>query len=63
MGDWYELKVLGDVFYIEYSNEQTKWQSTVRELTEKEIAELDIFEGKQSEERRNFMKSLLLNKS
>ena len=59
MGDWYEVKELAGVFYIEYCNENTGWNTIALELTDRQCLEVEAFTEKQAENRSEFLKGVI----
>lgn len=55
MGDFYEVVELGGDFYLQYQNEKTGWNVTVKKLDAKQVVKLEAFEEQQQEARFAFM--------
>ena len=59
MGDWYELKELTGTWYIEYQSVATGWNPTAVELTYEQAKEVEEFENKQAQSKRDFLKAII----
>ncbi len=59
MGDWYELKELAGTWYIEYQSEATEWNPIAIELTHEQAKEVEEFESKQAQDKRDFLKAII----
>lgn len=59
MGDYYELKTLAGVSYIEYSNEKTGWNEIAVQLTDEQLEQAQAFHDVQMSRERNFYINML----
>ena len=59
MGDWYEVKELAGVYYIEYQSEASGWNPIAVELTNEQAFQVEEFIDKQANEKHEFMKALI----
>lgn len=59
MGDWYELKWLAGVSYLEYQNEKSGWRTIAVELTEEQSKAVDKHNEALIEMQNRFYKKIL----
>ena len=58
MGDWYEIKELLMVHYIEYQNAQSGWNPAIVKLTDEQVERYSEFMEQQQIDRDKFLKSM-----
>jgi len=59
MGDWYEIKELAGVYYIDYQNDNTGWNNIAIQLTDSQAIEVEAFVEKQLEDKHEFLKAFV----
>ncbi len=59
MGDWYEIKELAGVYYIDYQNDNTDWNNIAIQLTDSQSIEVEAFVEKQLEDKHEFLKAFI----
>lgn len=59
MGDWYEIKFLGDKAYLEACSEQTGWQTQVTELTDVQVEVAEQLSFQHSQEMKALLKGFV----
>jgi hypothetical protein len=61
MGDWYEIKELAGVYYIEYQNADSEWQPVAVKLTDSQVLKAEAFEEMQAQQKHEFYKLMAVN--
>lgn len=59
MGDFYELRELAGVYYLEYQNENSGWNSIAVELEPEQYFQISEFTSKQEKEKQDFLANFL----
>jgi hypothetical protein len=59
MDDWYELKDLAGVNYIEYQNENSEWMPVAAKLTIVQSKVIEAFLNAQHEQLRKLLKAFV----
>ena len=59
MGDWYEVRMFKDTYYLEFCSEQTEWKSDAVELSNEDLKKIEDFQFKQLQESNSFLKQFL----